>query len=104
MCVTYRRKLDVNALQLDDMELVFSRDVKNLLRREVVNRKGIKWNLALKAIMHESVDPDVVTNPPAVFDTDMVVGLIGSNYADELKAVFENVMQQIDDHQHNGSG
>ena len=34
----------------------------------------------------------------------MVVGLIGSEYEDDLKAAFENVMQQIDDYQHNGSG
>ena len=104
MCVTYRRKLDVNALQLDDMELVFSRDVKNLLQREVVKSKSIKWNLALKAIMYKSVGPDVVTDPPAGFNTDMVVGLIGSNYEDDLKAAFENVMQQIDEYQRNGPG
>ena len=58
----------------------------------------------MKAIMHKSVDPDVVTNPPAVFDTDMVAGLIGSNYEDELKAAFDNVMQQIDEYQRNGPG
>ena len=86
------------------MELVFSRDVKNLLQREVVKRKGSKWSLALKAIMHKSVDPDVVTDPPAVFNIDMVVGLIGSNYEDDLKAAFENVMQKNDEYQRNGSG
>ena len=86
------------------MELVFSRDVKNLLQGEVVKRKGIKGNLALKAIMYKSVDRDVVTDPPAVFNTDMVVGLIGSNYEYDLKAAFENVMQQIDEYQRNGSG
>ena len=80
--VTYRNVLGVNALQLDDMKLVFSRDVKNVLRREVVKRKGIKWSLGLKVIMHKSVDPAVVIDPPAVFNTDKVVGLIGSNYHD----------------------
>ena len=54
--------------------------------------------------MYKSVDPDVVTDPPTVFNTDMVVGLIGSNYDDYLKAAFENVMQQIDEFQRNGSG
>ena len=77
--------------------------MKNVIRKEVVKREGIKWDLALKAIMYKSVDPDVVTDPPAVFNTDMVIGLIGSNCGDELKAAFENVMQQIDDYQHNGS-
>ena len=57
----------------------------------------------MKVIIHKSVDPAVVTDPPAVLNTDMVVGLIGSDYEDDLKAAFENVMQQIDDYQHNGS-
>ena len=52
----------------------------------------------------KSADPAVVTDPPAVFNTYMVIGLIRSNYEDELKAAFENVMQQIDEYQHNGSG
>ena len=91
----FKKVLHVNALKLHDMESVFSRDVKNLLQREVVKRKGIKWSLALKAIMYKSVDPDVVTDPPIVFNTDMVVGLMGSNYEDDLKAAFENVMQKL---------
>ena len=94
--------LHVNVLQLDDMKLVFSRDVKNVLRIEVVKRKGIKWSLALKVIMHKSVDPAVVTDPPAVFNTDMVVGLIVSNYDDDFNAAFNNVMQQIYNYQRNG--
>ena len=32
------------------------------------------------------------------------MGLIGSYYEDELKAAFDNVMQQIDEYQQNGSG
>ena len=58
----------------------------------------------MKVIMYKSVDPAVVTDPPAVFNTDMVVGLIESNYDDDLKAAFNNVMQQIDNYQRNGSG
>ena len=53
----------------------------------------------MKVIMHKSVDPTVVTDPPAVCNTDMVVGLIESNYYDDLKAAFNNVMQQIDNYQ-----
>ena len=78
--------------------------MKNVLRREVVQSKGIKWSLALKVIMHKSVDPAVVTDPPAVFNTDMVVGLIGSNYEDDLKTAFNNVMQQIDNYQRDQGG
>ena len=85
--------LDVNALQLDDMKLVFSPDVKNVLRREVVKMKGIKWCLALKVILQKSVGPALVSDPQAVFNTDMVLGLIGSDCEDYLKAALENVMR-----------
>ena len=33
-----------------------------------------------------------------------MVGLIASNYEDDLKAAFNNVMQQIDNYQRNASG
>ena len=74
------KNLNVNALQLGDMEPIITQDVKNLLQREVVARKDIKWSVSLKAIMYKLVAPDVVTDPPAVFNTDMVWGLIGSSY------------------------
>ena len=57
MFVTYRKVLHVNALQLDDLKLVFSQAVKNVLRREVVKRKGIKWSLAFMAIMSTYLSP-----------------------------------------------
>ena len=71
MFILYRKNLNVNALQLDDMESIITQDVKNLLQREVVARKGIKWSVSLKAIMYKLVAPDVVTDPPAVFNTYM---------------------------------
>ena len=54
--------------------------------------------------MYKPADPDVVTDPPAVFNTNMTMGLIGTNYEDELKATYENVMRQIDEYQMIGSG
>ena len=87
--VLYRKKLNINALNLDDVKLVFSRDVKKLLQREVITRFGIKWSLALKVIIYKAVDPDIFTDPPATFNTDMVMGLIGSDYDEDLNAAFE---------------
>ena len=54
--------------------------------------------------MHKSVDPAVVTSSPVVFNTYMLAGFIGSDYEDDLKAAFNNVMQQIYNYQRNGSG
>ena len=102
--VLYRKKLNIDTINLDDVKLVFSRDVKKLLQREVVARKGIKWSLALKVIMYKAVDPDIFTDPPATFNTDMVMGLIGSDYDEDLNVAFNNVMEQIDNYERNGSG
>ena len=54
--------------------------------------------------MYKPTDPDVVTDPPAVFNTCAVWGLIGTNYEEELKAAYEYVMEQIDEYQQDGSG
>ena len=102
--VLYRKKLNIDTINLDDVKLVFSRDVKKLLQREVVARKGIKWSLALKVIMYKAVDPNVFTDLPATFNTDMVMGLIGSDYDEDLNVAFNNVMEQIDNYERNGSG
>ena len=102
--VLYRKKLNINALNLDDIKLVFSRDVKKLLQREVVARLGIKWSLALKVIMYKAVDPDIFTDSPVTFNTDMLAGLIGSDYDEDLNVAFDNVMKQIDNFERNGSG
>ncbi len=45
-----------------------------------------------------------MTDPPAVFNTDAVWGLIGSDYDEDLSAAFVDVMQQLDEFQRSGSG
>ena len=98
--VLYRKKLNINALNMDEVKLIFSRDVKKLLRREVVARLGIKWNLELKVNMYNAVKPNVFTDPPTttIFSTDMLAGLIGTDYEEDLNAAFDNVMGQIDNY------
>ncbi len=81
---------------MEDVEAAFNHDVPKLLQREVAERKGIKWYLALKASMFKATDPSIETDPPAVFNTDAVLGLIGLNYDEDLKSAFGNVMQQLD--------
>ena len=64
----------------------------------------MKWNLSLKVIMYKPTDPSVVTDPPAVFNTDAIFGLIGSNYDSDLNSAFYILMQKIDEYEQNGSG
>ena len=54
--------------------------------------------------MYKAVVPDIFTDPPATFNTDKVMALIGSDYDEHLNAAFDNVMKQIDNYERNGSG
>ena len=54
--------------------------------------------------MRMSVEPALLINSLAVFNIDMSVWFIGSDYEDDFKAAFNNVMQQINNYQRNGSG
>ena len=98
----YRKPL--NTKNFNDVKLTFTEDLQNLLRREVADRKGIKWHLAMKAILYKLTDPSIVTDPPAVFNTDAIWGLIGSDYEEELNSAFANVIEQLDTYEMNGSG
>ncbi len=100
--VVYRKLL--NTHQLDDVKLAYSRCAQHILRREVAWRKGIKWHSSLKVKMVKATDPTIETDPPAVFNTDAVWGLLGSNYDEDLQVAFDNVMRQLDEYQCNGSG
>ncbi len=66
--VLYRKPL--NTANIDDVKLAFSQDLQSLLRREAVERVGIKWHLALKVTLHKLTDPATVTDPPPVFSTN----------------------------------
>ena len=46
--------------------------------------------------MYKPIDPSITATPPAVFNTNMLVRLVGSDYEDDLITDYENVMQQIE--------
>ncbi len=102
LIVVYRKPL--NTCELKNVKLAFTQDMSYILRREVMERKGMKWHSSLKVKLCKALNPSVETDPPAVFNTDAVWGLIGSNYEDDMNAAFDNVMRQLDEYQCNGSG
>ncbi len=100
--VLYRKPLNTSNFDIVHMAIV--QDAQSLLRREVVVRKVLKWHLALKAILYKAMDPPVVTDPPAVFNTHAMMGLIGSDYDEDLSEAYEKLIKQLDEFQTNGSG
>ncbi len=103
--VVYRKPL--NTYKLKDVKLTFTQDMSYILRREVADRKSMKWHSSLKVKLCKAIDPSVETDPPdqlKLINTDAVWGLIGSNYEDDMNAAFDDVMQKLDEYQCNGSG
>ncbi len=100
--VLYRKPL--NTSNFDDVRMAIVHDAQSLLRREVAVRKSLKWHLAVKAILYKAMDPSVVTDPPAVFNTNARLGFIGSDYDTDLSAAYEKVIKKLDEYQTKGSG
>ncbi len=100
--VLYRKPL--NTVNIDDVKLAFGQDLESLLRREAVERVGIKYHLALKVTLYQLTDPATVTDPPPVFTTNATLGLIGSDYEEDLDIAFTDIMEQLDTFENNGSG
>ncbi len=100
--VLYRKPL--NTSNFDDVRMAIIQDAQSLLRREVAVRKSLKWYLAVKAILYKAMDPSVVTDPPAVFNTNAMLGFIGSDYDAALNIAYGSVIKQLDEYQTKGSG
>ena len=100
--VIYRKKLTQDS-NMDKLQSAFQ-DAITVLQKEVAVRLGIKWYFALKMTFRKAIDDDVVTDPPVVLNTDPIMGLIGNNYENDLDKAFQNILQQIDNFETNGSG
>ena len=88
---------------MDKLRSAFT-DAVTVLQKEVAVRFGIKWFFALKLTFRKAIDDDVVTDPPVVLNTDPVMGLIGNNYGNDLEKALQNILEQIDNFEKNGSG
>ena len=62
-----------------------------------------KWYLVLQVVFHKSADPWQVTDPPVFFQTDPSVSY-RSNQEDVWEIAKENLEQQIENYECNGSG
>lgn len=108
-----------NALGIIRKERVtFSSSEKNLIKRleeafkktverleiEKESMSSLKVYLSLQVNFYKSADPSVVTNPSVWFNTEPIEFLIGDNTTEVVQHFQNNLMQQIDNYERNGSG
>ena len=99
----YRKKFEPHDM-LDSMKHMLEKDVKELLQNEAYKRLYFKWYIALKVVFQKSADPSIQTDPPACFRTEPRLGLIGTDYEENLEHVFQSLLDKIDCYERNGSG
>ena len=100
--VTYRKQL-VHESNMNNLEIAV-KDAITILQKEVAVRYGMKWYFALKLTFRKAVDEDVVTDPPVVINTNSTMGLIGNNYDHDLNEAFQDIVEQIESFESDGSG
>ena len=70
------------------------------MHKEVTVQHGIKWYFALSLTFGKAA----ITDPHVVLHTEPKMGLMGTNYEQELNTALEEMMRKIDTFEQNGSG
>ena len=69
---------------MDNFKSAMGVDAITVLQEEVASQHGIKWYFALTLTFRKGTSLDVITDPPVVLYTEPKMGLMGTNYQQEL--------------------
>ena len=78
--------------------------LKPILEKEVVEKRCIKWCVCLKVVFMKAVDENVVTDPPAYFQTEMFRGFRATNFECDIQNSATTLEHQVDEFVERGSG
>ena len=70
----------------------------------LVQTQALKWYVTLKLNFHKANDPAVITEPPVVFRTEVLISVNVEDIDAMFHAVYNELTQKIHDYQANGSG
>ena len=102
--VLYLKVFTPNTICWDEIKRLLVKDLKPILEKEVVEKRGIKWYVCLKVVFMKAVEPQIVTIPPAYFNTEPLVGFITTNYDLQLHHTFDTLVHMVDEFVQRGSG
>ena len=72
-------------------------------RKEVAVQTGIKWYFDLTLTFRKATSLDVSTDPPVALHTAPRMGLMGTNYEQELSKALEEMIEKADTFGQKGS-
>ena len=79
-------------------------DTIRVLQNEIAVQHGIQQYFAPILTLRKTASLDEITDPPVVLHTEPKIGLMGTNYEQELSKALEEMMKKIDTFERNGSG
>ena len=69
-----------------------------------MERPGIKYYFTLKMMYHKTVDTTILSDPPPLFPTEVFSALDMTKFGDHVKFAMQQLQQQMENFQRNGSG
>ena len=103
--VTYRKEFDdSNRKELQQRLLTVMNTFTPIIQGEIVSKKGVKWYLSLRLIFCQAKDVTDLTDPPVVFRSEVFTSLDDSKLSINFKVAYNQMLQQIEEFQRNGSG
>ena len=85
-----------------NLKSALTRDAITFLQKKVAVQIGIKWYFGLTLIFRKAMSLGVITDPPVVLHTAPRMGLIRTNYEQELSKVLEEMIEKVDTFERNG--
>ena len=79
-------------------------DLKDTIEKEIEKKRALKVVVALHLNFHQSADTTFRTNPPVVFNSDVVEVLTSTDLDEALNSIFEKLLKLIEEFQERGSG
>ena len=68
------------------------------------SNENVKYYISLHCLFYKPTDPDCVTDPAVVLNSECSILLAGSNLEDQMKVNYDNLIHSIDNYETNGSG
>ena len=74
-------------------------DLKDTIQRELERKRALKVVVSLHLNFHQAADTSFLTDPPVVFNSDVIEVLTTKDLDEGLNSIFENLLKLIEEFQ-----
>ena len=68
------------------------------------NNEIVRYYISVQCNFHKPTEPDIVTDPPVVFNSGSSILLASSNITEQMEINYKNILHSIEEYVANGSG